>query len=439
MNGGTAGGSGGSGPPSPGEINISAATRTNRESTVGLNYWCWAPSFVDSVTGTETAVAALAPRFVRVGGHNNDNNKPDPFSETEIDNAVAYVRAVGGEMILQVPLLGDAAGAVPTAATAAAMVTYANVTKAYGIKYFSIGNEPDLYPDQEATLPGYKPADFCASARAFVTAMKAVDPTIKIVGPDLSWKYQAGQGANDWMTPILTGCGDLLDIVSFHRYPFAPTAAMAVAAQADAPVFHNLIASVRGIMRAAGQGDKPLALTEANITYDGAPEKSTLDASPNTVPAGLWAADMLGTALGDGLWTTLWWSLSEGWTLGLLAASSHVPRPTYYAVRAFAEHFGPTLIEVTSAPAGVRAYASRNAADAGTQVIVVNWNQTAEAITFNVAGTTAVVDPVAFTLGARTFTAVEIPDVGTPAAWTYGAQQWAGQVAPEPLAAAAPP
>jgi hypothetical protein len=374
-----------------------------------------------------------------VGGHNNDNNQPNPFSETEIDNAVAYVRAVGGEMILQMPLLGDQAGAIPTAATAAAMVTYANVTKGYGVKYFSIGNEPDLYPDQELTLPGYKPADFCASARAFVTAMKGVDPTIKIVGPDLSWKYQAGQGANDWMTPILTSCGDLFDVVSFHRYPFAPTAALASAAQADAPAFHNLIGSIRGIMRTAGQGDKPLALTEANITYDGAPEKSTLDASPNTVPAGLWAADMLGTALGDGLWTTLWWSLSEGWTLGLLTASSHVPRPTYHALRAYAEHFGPTLIQVTSTPAGVRAYASRDAADTTTQIIVVNWNQSDQAVTFKIAGTTAVVDPVAFTLSARTFTAVEIPDVGTPAAWSYGAQQWAAQADPEPLAAATAP
>jgi hypothetical protein len=340
-------------------------------------------------------------------------------------------------MILQVPLLGDENGAVPTAATAAAMVTYTNVTKGYGIKYFSIGNEPDLYPDQEATLPTFKPADFCSSARAFVTAMKAVDPTIKIVGPDLSWKYQAGQLANDWMTPILTSCGDLFDVVSFHRYPFAPPAATAAAAQADAPAFHNLIGSLRTIMRTTGQTDKPLALTEANITYDGAPEKSTLDASPNTVPAGLWAADMLGTALGDGLWTTLWWSLSEGWTLGLITPGAHVPRPTYHALQVFAAHFGPTLIQVTSTPAGVRAYASRDAADAGTQIIVVNWNQVDQAITFTITGTMAPVPPAVFNLGARTFTAVEIPDVGSPAAWTYGAAQLAGQTDPAAITPAA--
>jgi len=30
--------------------------------------------------------------------------------------------------------------------------------------------------------PGYTPSDYCTSVRAFVTAMKAVDPTIQIIG-----------------------------------------------------------------------------------------------------------------------------------------------------------------------------------------------------------------------------------------------------------------
>jgi len=44
--------------------------------------------------------------------------------------------------------------------------------------------------------------------RAVVTAMKAVDPTITSMGPDPSWKYQSG--ANDWLTPFLTECGEVL-------------------------------------------------------------------------------------------------------------------------------------------------------------------------------------------------------------------------------------
>jgi hypothetical protein len=424
-------GTGGSGSAVSGQIVVSAAKRTQRTGTFGLNYWQWAPTYGNNVAGTEEAVAALAPRFLRVGGHNNDNNSPDPFTAAEVDNAFAYAKAVGAEVILQVPLLGDEAGGTPTAANAARMVTDANVAKGHGIKYFSIGNEPDLYPDQEATRPGYTPADYCAAARPFVAAMKAADPSIKIVGPDLSWKYQPG---NDWMTPILTTCGDLFDVVTFHRYPFAPTAATAISAESDAPALRNVIASLRAIMRTAGHPDKPLALTETNITYDGSPEKSTLDASPGTIPAGLWTADMLGTAFSGQLWTTLLWSISEGWTLGLVTPSPRVQRPAYHALALYAAHFGPTLIEVTSVPAGVHAYASRDLADQKTQMIVVNWSLRDQTITVSVTGTATSPSSPTFTVGARTFSAIEIPDVGSAMGWMYGAQQLAARAAPAAIA-----
>jgi len=62
------------------------------------------------------------------------------------------------------------------------MVTYANVTKGYGVKYFSIGNEPDIYGDATGStkgIPLYTPLSYCATAQAFVAMMKWVDPTIK--------------------------------------------------------------------------------------------------------------------------------------------------------------------------------------------------------------------------------------------------------------------
>jgi hypothetical protein len=431
------GGASSSGGPAAGaSVRISLARRTERAGTWGLNYWMWAPTYGDNVTGTENQVEGLAPRFLRVGGHNNDNNSPDPFDGAQLDRAVSYARAVGAELILQAPLLADERGAAPTAATAAAMVTDANVTKGYGIKYFSLGNEPDLYAVQEPTRPNFSAHDYCVSARAFTLAMKAVDPTIQIVGPDLSWMYQPG---NDWLTPILTECGDRFDVVSIHRYPFAPADSFAASAAVDASNFQSVIEHVRGILRTTGQGDKPLAITETNVTYDGSPEKSTLDASPGTVPAALWAADMLGTSLGEGLWTTLFWSISEGWTLGLITPPPHAERPAYHALRLFAEHFGPTLVDVTETTNGVRAFASRAAGDTITSIIVVNWNQIDENTTFDITGTAAPLRPVTFTLRARTVSAVEIPDDGPPAAWSYGELEHIAQTGPQPISADPPP
>jgi hypothetical protein len=198
--------------------------------------------------------------------------------------------------------------------------------------------------------------------------MKAVDPTITLVGPDLSWKYQSG--SNDWLTPFLTECGDVVDIVAVHRYPLAPTACTEAGAYGDAANFRNTISQLRSVMTNTGQANKPLAITEANITWDGDPSKSTMPASPGTFPAGLWVADNLGVALGSGLHSVSYWSLSEGWTLGFFNGTT--PRPAFHVLKLFSTKFGSEVLTVTGAPAGVSVYAGRNSALQKTTLFVVN-------------------------------------------------------------------
>jgi hypothetical protein len=435
-----AAGAGGAVAASP--VVISAATRKPRVTAASVNYWQWPTAYGDYVTGTEALVAALAPRFMRVGGYNNDANTPDPFDDAHLDAMVTYARAIGAEPILQVPLLADATGQPATAAAAAAMISYANVTKGYAIKYVSIGNEPDLYATMglpsDATMPAipnYGPSDYCASARAYVAAMKAVDPTLQIVGPDLAYKYQAGGGSNDWLTPILQGCGELFDVVSIHRYPFEAKQATLSAAAGDAAAFRSVIASVKGLMQASGQGPKPLALTEMNVAYDAT--TCVLDASPGTVGAALWLADILGAATTLDLWASAVWNIAdtEDWSLGLIGAPpSHEPRPAYYAYLLYAEHFGPTLLPGTSAPARVSVYASRNAADDTTQLIVANWNTTETALEFQVTGLAAPPPAATFVVPAVSINAIEIPDLPGPTGWTYGEFQRLTGAGPQPLA-----
>jgi hypothetical protein len=104
----------------------------------------------------------------------------------------------------------------------------------------------------------------------------------------------------------------------------------------------------------------------------------------------------------------------------------------------FAEHFGPSLISATGAPAGVRTYASRDLAGTITKVIVVNWNNSDLNATFTINGTPAAVAPFRLTLGARSFSAVEIPDTGAPpAVWTYGPAQFAAHTPAARLTATA--
>src|SRR5262249_48660343 len=154
----------------------------------------------------------------------------------------------------------------------------------------------------------YAAADYCASFREYATAMKAADPTIQILGPELSWKYIAG---NDWLTPFLDGRGDVVDIVSVHRYPFAPHETTVAAAFGDAAPCRGVIGAPRANRDQHGLTATPLALTEEHITYDGDPAKSTLPASPQTFYAGLWVADNLGVALEEGLWTAAFWHIAD--------------------------------------------------------------------------------------------------------------------------------
>lgn len=285
-----------------GTIQISASNPTPVTPTAfGINYWSWVQSINPNLGKTQAAVAALHPRIMRIGGANNDSNSPNPFDSNQLQRAVNYADAVGAEILWQVPLVADNDGNVPTPDTAAAMVRLANVTNDYGVKYFSIGNEPDLYPDQIASLASFTATDYCTTVATFVSAMKAVDNSIKIVGPDLSWKYQSG--AQDWLTPILQQCGAYFDVIAVHRYPFSAAQATMAAAQSDASNFEALVTSIRSKMEATGYGQVPLAITEMNITWDGTPSNSTLDASPGTLPAGLWMADAMGVALTQGLWT----------------------------------------------------------------------------------------------------------------------------------------
>ena len=113
----------------------------------------------------------------------------------------------------------------------------------------------------------------------------------------------------------------------------------------DATAFGGVITYVRGLMQAAGAGDKPLALMEMNVAYD--ETSCTLGASPGTTGSALWLADGLGTAIENGLWTSAVWDISDAdvWSLGLLGLPpAHTPRPEYYAYQLYADHLGPRLL-----------------------------------------------------------------------------------------------
>jgi alpha-L-arabinofuranosidase len=85
-------------------------------------------------------------------------------------------------------------------------VRYANIVKGYGIKYWEIGNES--YTGSSNGRPTTE--QYADGIMEFSTAMKAVDPTIKI---------GANGGDTDWWQVVLGRASDYIDFLAVHEYP----------------------------------------------------------------------------------------------------------------------------------------------------------------------------------------------------------------------------
>jgi hypothetical protein len=388
----------------------------------GQNYWDWvdrAGTGVTGITGTEALVTALHLDVLRAGGNNNDTNSPQPFDATQIDHYVAYCRTVGAEPILQVPILANAVdGGATSPQTAADMVTYANVTQGYGIKYWEIGNEPDIYAvTYDAGVP-LTAVDYCAVYSSYAAAMRTANASasdggvpLQFVGPDLAYKYISG---NDWLTPFLDGCKDDVDIVSVHRYPFSAMSLSIARALDDSASFRSQLASVNAIVKGHARPGTPLAVTESNVSYDYDPTAyadAEAQGAPGTFNAALWTADALGVALENDLWTLAFWNLGEtdavGSVLGFIVSAQ--PVPSYYGEQLLSSHLRGNIVIPTGAPSGFSVYASHDATAATTAIVVINKTPQASSLALALDGVT----PASFAFAAMSITVVEIPDDGT--------------------------
>jgi hypothetical protein len=430
------------GAPSPGTV---AITRDGgvpiSPFAFGQSYWDWADWAHDGVTGltgTEPLVTALHVNVIRAGGNNNDSNVPR-FDTSQIDKFVAYCRAVGAEPILQVPLVANNVdGGVSTPQTAADMVSYANGTKGYGIKYWEIGNEPDLYATvQPAGFPIGTAAEYCAEFAAYVTAMKAANAGVsdgggplQFLGPELSQPNIA------WLTPFLDGCKDYVDIVTVHRYPFGGAQTSPSGALNDVTSFRSALSSVASVVQAHARPNTPLGITESNLSYDYALRtytQASLQAAPGTFYAALWAADVMGAALENRLWTLALWNIGErsrsDSVLGFITGGR--PVPAYYSEWMVSANFHGSALKPVGAPAGFSVYASYDAGQASTAVLVLNKTPASTKLTLAVDAQ----PPQSFDFPALSVTLVQIPDSTDAATHVlrYTADLAAANMAPQAI------
>ncbi len=335
----------------------------------GSNYGPWLVVSVDMLPAAyDSGVTILRFPAGSWGDHND-------VKTYQIDQFVDFIGRVGATAMINVRLLGG------TPEQAAEMVRYTNIEKKYNVQYWGIGNEPTLY-DGEVRNFGetYDAKQFNEEWRAFAIAMKNVDPTIKLVGPEshqLSYDYAPGASTNFseanaiWFADFLKANGDLVDIVSFHRYPF-PVSSTSGAASIDelrknAREWDKIINYAREVVHRETGRDLPIAITEFNSDYSKA---AGGEATPDSHFNAIWMADVLGRMIKNGVFMANQWGLTAkaGYGgLGLIAQSDVFP--SYYVYQMY-KMFGDELIYSSSDDPDLSVYAARNTEGALTVIII---------------------------------------------------------------------
>jgi hypothetical protein len=283
---------------------------------------------------------------------------------------------MGATAIFSVRLLGG------TPEQAAEMVRYTNIEKKYKVQYWSIGNEPTLF-DAELKNRGdtYSIERFNKDWHTFAEAMKQVDPTIKLVGAEINqFSYDPTPGATtnfgprdeEWFIEFLKANGDLVDIVSFHRYPFPSTRVSGPPAidelRQNAQEWDKIIVHARELIHQYAGRDLPIAITEFNSAYD---KSVGGEATPDSHYNAIWIADVLGRMIKNGIFMANEWSLTaKGGAGGSGLVGALEVYPAYYAYQLY-EKFGNELVYASSDDPDLSIYAARRE-DGALTVMIIN-------------------------------------------------------------------
>jgi hypothetical protein len=339
----------------------------------GANYGPWA---LVSVEMHEAAAASGVTHFRFPAGNWGDEYD---LTRQQIDLCMLQARAWGAEVSISTRLYGG------TPEQAAELVRYVNQERGYGVRHWSIGNEPDLYRD-------YTVEQFNADWRAQALAMRAVDPDIVLIGPEVSQFPATVAGdpytnvRREWVRAFLEANGDLVDIVSIHRYPFPTSNASPPTTveqlRQNAGEWRTLIDNLRAVIRETLGRDLPVAITEVNSHWS---HVSGGEATPDSRYHAIWWADVLGTLIRERVELVNYFALSTfgaNGSYGLL--DRYQVRPTYYTYALYRQ-LGQELVYSQSDAADVSVTAALRP-DGALTILIVNLATAAQTVPLTIVG-----------------------------------------------------
>lgn len=276
---------------------------------------------------------------------------------------------------------------------AADWVRYANVTKGYGVKYWEVGNE--VYGNGEYggawetdNHSSHSATTYATNLVKYISAMKAVDPNIKI-GAVLTtpggWPDGiVGPGDTmDWNHTVLSIAGSKIDYAIVHTYPGSTSPADLLTKPAEVPGTAGTVRSLINQYAGTNAPNVGIAVTEANATN-----------YRTTSPNGLFAPDEYLTWMENGAFNVDWWALRNGTDCsnlstvegateyndyGMLSGGAscepalNTPFPAYYGTQMITKLGAPgdTLVKAGSSSSLLSSHAVRRA-NGDVDVMLIN-------------------------------------------------------------------
>ena len=318
--------------------------------------------------------------MVRLGGNGIEF---DRLSNDAYVTLIDSIRAIGAEPMIQVP---EGRGKY-NAAGAADIVDYVNNVKQRNVRYWIIGNEPNL-------APGAVSAEVVSAyMKEFATAMKLKDPTILIVGPECAFYdsnyYNRLVGGDLDITGKDANGNYYVDVISFHTYPFNGTqsrdnvlaSAQSLAANADRLI--ALMNSANALHGRTGVRALQWALTEFNINFRNPTQNTVEGVGVHSFLNGQYWAEVFMVGMQKQALSIQPWSIYESGgarvtlDLGYLDGQGNdlKPRSSYYHEQLIGEHFKGDYLVATDNQALVTAFGSRQGQI--MSVMLINKSQSA--------------------------------------------------------------
>ena len=291
---------------------------------------------------------------IRIGGHAYDKQMP---SNEQLIDWVKKIQSIGAEPILQVSQY-----APPSDAKALVKLFNVDLVTGKAIKYWNIGNEPWLQNNKPAFSELGAMVETYFKPRSEI--MKAVDPTIKIFGPDFC--YYIDEAVND----LFGGKNDIsgkipgkdyfyCDGISWHRYPQDENINLAYEGIED---FERAIIKCKSKVDSVNvlhnrKGDIALGWGIGEYNAKGGPQVHTWE-------NGQMFGGVLNLSMKYEATYATSWSMFEhggdrkGSDFSFIDGTNMIPRPSYRHMQMIAKNFSGVYVDGTSSTKDIITFGS---------------------------------------------------------------------------------